>query len=329
MSEPNTPPRRRLGTGGPLVSAIGYGAMGLSGVYGAADDAESLQLLDRLLDMGIDFLDTSDAYGAGHNEELIGRLLARRRDEVVLATKFGIGPDSADGRPETVHRAVDASLSRLGTEHIDLYYLHRVDPNTPVEDTVGAMAELIQQGKVGHLGLSEVRADTLRRAHAVHPIAAVQQEYSLFTRDPEAELLPALRELGTGLVAYSPLGRGVLTGSFRAPADVENLELRSRRYPRFQEDSLRRNIELTEPLRETATRLGLTPAQLALAWLLAQGEDVVPIPGSRRLANAEANLQAALTRVDRDVVAELDAQFPPGAASGERYTPEGMSRTNA
>lgn len=329
MSEPHTPPRRRLGTGGPLVSAIGYGAMGLSGVYGEADDAESLQLLDRLLDMGIDFLDTSDAYGAGHNEELIGKLLARRRAEVVLATKFGIGPDSADGHPKTVHRAVDASLSRLGTEHIDLYYLHRVDPNTPVEDTVGAMAELVQQGKVGHLGLSEVSASTLRRAHAVHPIAAVQQEYSLFTRDPEAELLPALRELGTGLVAYSPLGRGVLTGAFRAPTDVENLQLRSQRYPRFQEDSLRRNIELTEPLRATADRLGLTPAQLALAWLLAQGDDVVPIPGSRRLANAETNRQAALTALAPEVVAELDAQFPPGAASGERYPPEGMSRINA
>ncbi|MFD0922827.1 aldo/keto reductase [Saccharopolyspora rosea] len=328
MSDALTPvPRRRLGTDGPEVSAIGYGAMGLSGVYGAADDAESLRLLHRLIDLGVNLIDTADVYGAdGHNEKLISGLLADRRDEVVLATKFGIGQDTGLGRPEYVRRAIDASLSRLGTDHVDLYYLHRVDPSTPIEDTVGAMAELVRAGKVGHLGLSEVSPDTLRRAHAVHPIAAVQQEYSLFTREPEQRLLPATRELGVGLVAYSPLGRGVLTGAFSSVSDVENLEVRKQRYPRFEEESLRRNIELTRPLRDKAAELDLTPAQLALAWLLAQGDDVVPIPGSRRPANVEANVRAAAVELDPAVVAELSEAFPPGIVSGERYHPDGMAR---
>ncbi|WP_223838554.1 aldo/keto reductase [Saccharopolyspora pogona] len=325
MSQPSLP-RRRLGRSGPLVSAIGYGAMGLSGVYGAADDAESARLLNQLLDLGVDFLDTADAYGEGHNEELISGLLAKRRDEVVLATKFGANKDIGGGRPEYVRQAVEASLARLGTDHIDLYYLHRLDPATPIEETVGAMAELVQAGKVRHLGLSEISAETLRRAHSAHPIAAVQQEYSLFTRDPEAELLPALRELGVALIAYSPLGRGVLTGAFSSVSDVENLEVRKKRYPRFEEESLRRNIELTRPLRERAEALGLTPAQLALAWLLAQGEDVVPIPGSRRIERVQANIHAATTELDPAVVAELSELFPPGAAAGERYTPAGMAR---
>jgi aryl-alcohol dehydrogenase-like predicted oxidoreductase len=300
--------------------------MGLSGVYGAADDAESARLLDQLLDLGVDFLDTADVYGEGHNEELIGGLLARRRDEVVLATKFGANKNTGGGRPEYVRQAVEASLARLGTDHIDLYYLHRLDPTTPIEETVGALAELVQAGKVRHLGLSEISADTLRRAHSVHPIAAVQQEYSLFTRDPEAELLPALRELGVSLVAYSPLGRGVLTGAFSSVSDVENLQVRKQRYPRFEEESLRHNIELTRPLRERAEALGLTPAQLALAWLLAQGEDVVPIPGSRRIERVRANIHAATTELVPAVVAELSARFPPGAAAGERYSPAGMAR---
>jgi aryl-alcohol dehydrogenase-like predicted oxidoreductase len=322
----DTPPRRQLGRNGPEVSAIGYGAMGLSGVYGTADDAESAKLLNELLDLGVNFLDTADVYGEGHNEQLISGLLADRRDEVVLATKFGANKETGGGEPEYVRQAVDASLSRLGTDHIDLYYLHRLDRTTPIEDTVGAMAELVEEGKIGHIGLSEISAATLRRAHQVHPITAVQQEYSLFTRDPEAELLPATRELGVSLVAYSPLGRGVLTGSFTSASDVENLEVRKKRYPRFQEESLQRNIELTRPLREHADRLGITPAQLALAWLLAQGEDVLPIPGSRRIARVEANVQAAHVTLSPELVAELSEQFPPGTAAGERYHPDGMSR---
>ncbi|TDD06561.1 aldo/keto reductase [Saccharopolyspora terrae] len=300
--------------------------MGLSGVYGTADDAESAKLLNELLDLGVNFLDTADVYGEGHNEQLISGLLADRREEVVLATKFGANKETGGGEPEYVRQAVDASLSRLGTDHIDLYYLHRLDRTTPIEDTVGAMAELVAEGKIGHIGLSEISAATLRRAHQVHPITAVQQEYSLFTRDTEAELLPATRELGVSLVAYSPLGRGVLTGSFTSASDVENLEVRKKRYPRFQEESLQRNIELTRPLREHADRLGITPAQLALAWLLAQGEDVLPIPGSRRIARVEANVQAAHVTLSPELVAELSEQFPPGTAAGERYHPDGMSR---
>ncbi|WP_235878400.1 aldo/keto reductase [Saccharopolyspora karakumensis] len=322
----DTPPRRRLGRNGPEVSAIGYGAMGLSGVYGTADDAESAKLLNELLDLGVNFLDTADVYGDGHNEQLISGLLADRRDEVVLATKFGANKETGGGKPEYVRQAVDASLSRLGTDHIDLYYLHRLDRTTPIEDTVGAMAELVAEGKIGHIGLSEISAATLRRAHQVHPITAVQQEYSLFTRDPEAELLPATRELGVSLVAYSPLGRGVLTGSFTSASDVENLEVRKKRYPRFQEESLQRNIELTRPLREHADRLGITPAQLALAWLLAQGDDLLPIPGSRRIGRVEANVQAAHVDLSPELVAELSEQFPPGTAAGERYHPDAMSR---
>ncbi|SFS79877.1 aldo/keto reductase [Saccharopolyspora flava] len=319
-------PRRRLGRSGPEVSAIGYGAMGLSGVYGDADDAESTRLLEQLLDLGVNFLDTADVYGNGHNEKLISGPLARRRDEVVLATKFGADKETGGGKPDYIRQAVDASLSRLGTDHIDLYYLHRLDKTTPIEDTVGAMGELVGQGKIRHVGLSEVSAATLRRAHTVHPITAVQQEYSLFTREPEDDLLPTTRELGVSLVAYSPLGRGVLTGAFSSTSDVENLEVRAKRYPRFEEESLRRNIELTRPLREHAESLGITPAQLALAWLLAQGEDIVPIPGSRRLERVRANLEAASVNLGQDLVAELSAQFPPGAAEGERYQPEGMSR---
>ncbi len=319
-------PSRRLGRHGPQVSAIGYGAMGLSGVYGQADDESSVRLLNHLLDLGVTFLDTADVYGGGHNERLIGRALAGRRDEAFLATKFGAGADSGLGRPEHVRQAIDSSLDRLGTDYVDLYYLHRLDPSTPIEDTVGAMAELVRAGKVRHLGLSEISAHTLRRAHKVHPITAVQQEYSLFTRDSEAELLPALRELGVGLVAYSPLGRGVLTSSIRDVADVENLEERQQRYPRFQTDNLRRNLRLVERLRERADALGVTTAQLALAWLLAQGEDIVPIPGSRRAERVEANLRAASYSLDPALVTELSELFTPGVVAGEQYSPAGMAR---
>lgn len=313
---------RRLGPTGPEVSALGYGAMGLSGVYGTADDAESETLIRSLLDVGVTLLDTADVYGSGHNERLIGGAIAGRRDEVFLATKFGADQPSGGGRPEYVRRAAEASLRRLGTDHIDLYYLHRVDPDTPVEDTAGALAELVSDGKVRHIGLSEVNPDTLRRAHGVHPVTALQQEYSLFTREPETRLLPVMRELGVGIVPYSPLGRGVLTGSFRTARDVENLQQRQERYPRFAEENLRHNLTLVDRLRERAEQLGRTPAQLALGWLLAQGDDVVPIPGSRRLANVTANIDAALRPLEPSVVAELSELFPVGAAAGDRYAPE-------
>ncbi|WP_374727590.1 aldo/keto reductase [Haloactinomyces albus] len=319
-------PTRHLGRKGPEVSAVGYGAMGLSGVYGQADDAESTELLRHLLDIGLTFLDTADVYGDGHNERLIGSTIAGRRDEVFLATKFGAGSDTGRGRPEYVRKAIDASLGRLGTDHVDLYYLHRVDPTTPIEDTVGALGELVQAGKVRHVGLSEVNADTLRRAHGIHPITAVQQEYSLFTREPETRLLPALRELGVGLVAYSPLGRGVLTGGFREAAQVENLQQRQQRYPRFAEENLQQNLTLVDRLRQRADELGRTPAQLALGWLLAQGEDIVPIPGSRRMANVLANAEAAREPLDASVVDELTELFPVGAAAGDRYAPELSAR---
>lgn len=316
-------PARHLGAKGPEVSAVGYGAMGLSGVYGQADDAESTELLRHLLDIGLTFLDTADVYGDGHNERLLGNAIAGRRDEVFLATKFGAGSDTGRGRPEYVRQAIDASLTRLGTDRVDLYYLHRVDPTTPIEDTVGALGELVQAGKVRHIGLSEVNADTLRRAHGTHPITAVQQEYSLFTREPESRLLPTLRELGVGLVAYSPLGRGVLTGGIRDAGQVENLQ---QRYPRFAEENLRRNLTLVDRLRQRADDLGRTPAQLALGWLLAQGEDIVPIPGSRRMANVTANVEAAREPLDASVVEELTDLFPVGAAAGDRYAPELSAR---
>lgn len=319
-------PRRRLGPDGPEVSALGYGAMGLSGVYGEADDEESVRLLQHLLDIGVNFLDTADVYGNGHNEQLLGRALRDRRDEVFLATKFGAGTDSGLGKPENVRTAIDASLSRLGVDHVDLYYLHRIDPVTSIEDTVAAMAELVRAGKVRHLGLSEVTARTLRRAQHVHPITAVQQEYSLFTREPEEELLPAMRELGVGLVPYSPLGRGVLTGAIRNASDVENLETRQQRYPRFSDDSLRHNLTLVDRIREIAESQGRTPAQLALGWVLAQGEDVVPIPGSRRSPNVEANVDAARHPLDGETTRKLTELFPIGTAAGERYTPEGLAR---
>jgi len=316
--EPNMPPHR-LGARGPVVSAIGFGAMGLSGIYGAADDDTSVALISRALDLGITHIDTADIYGHGHNESLIGRALGARRPEVVLATKTGGGPEEGLGRPERIAQAIDASLARLDTDHVDLYYLHRVDPTTPIEESVGALADLVAAGKIGHLGLSEVSPDTLRRAHAVHPITAVQQEYSLFARDPESQLLPVCRDLGVGLVAYSPLGRGLLTGAIRSSTDIENLEQRRKRYPRFDEGALEHNLALVDPLRRRAESLGTTPSALALAWVLAQGHDVVPIPGTRRIGNLEANVLAARAVLDPELVDELSSLFPPGAVAGERY----------
>ena len=326
-------PRRRLGTHGPAVSALGLGCMGMSDFYGPADDAQSLAVLNHALDIGINFLDTADMYGVGRNEQLLSQLLAQRRDEVVLATKFGNvrAPDGAmlriDGSPAYVREACDASLQRLGVDHIDLYYQHRVDKHTPIEDTVGAMAELVKAGKVKHLGLSEASAATIRRAHAVHPIAAVQTEYSLWSRDVEAEVLPTCRELGIALVPYSPLGRGFLTGAIRS-ADQLSPDDRRRIHPRFQGENLDHNLALADALSTLAKDWGYTPAQLALAWLLAQGDEIVPIPGTRSIARLDENAAAAritLSAAQRDQIETLLSQH---AVSGTRYPAAQMTAVN-
>lgn len=301
--------------------------MGMSEFYGEADDEGNLRTLDRALDLGVTFYDTADMYGLGRNEELLGRWLAGKRDRVVLATKFGIVRDESDarvrglnGRPEYVRGAAEASLRRLKTGHIDLYYLHRVDPDTPIEETVGAMSELVQQGKVRFLGLSEASAETLRRANAVHPITAVQSEYSLWTRDPEGPggVLETCRELGVGFVPYSPLGRGFLTGQIKTPDDFAPDDYR-RHSPRFQGENFRKNLDLVREVERLAAGKGCTPSQFALAWVLAQGEDLVPIPGTKRVKYLEENLGALEVQLTPDDLARLDAIFPPGAASGERY----------
>ncbi len=291
---------RQLGTSGLTVSAIGYGAMSIAGVYGAADDEESVATVRRALDLGITLIDTANIYGGGHSEELVGRAIAGRRADVVLATKFGGGAPErgGNGRPETVRQSIEDSLRRLRVDYVDLYYLHRVDFDTPIEETVGAMAQLVQQGKVRYLGLSEASPETIRRGHAVHPIAALQTEYSLFSRDPESAVLPTLRELGIGFVAYSPLGRGLLTGQYKRPEDLPEADWR-RTVPRFQEENLGRNAALVEQVAETAAGLHITAGQLALAWLLHQGPEIVPIPGTRRIANLEANAAAADIALDR------------------------------
>jgi aryl-alcohol dehydrogenase-like predicted oxidoreductase len=313
------------------VSALGLGCMGMSEVYGPSDDAESIGVIHRALDLGVTFLDTADIYGAGHNEELVGRAIADRRDEVVLATKFGIrdvvggGEVAVDGSPAYVRQAVDASLRRLGVDHIDLYYLHRRDPRTPIEDTVGAMAELVEAGKVRHLGLSEISAETLRRAHAVHPITAMQSEFSLFNRAIANDQVPVCRELGIGVVPYSPVGRGMLTG--RAVREFAKGDFRSG-LPQFQGENLERNIALAERVRGLATTLGVTPVQVALAWLLAQGEHVVPIPGTKRLRYLEENAAAADVRLTAEQLAEIDSAVPPEAVSGSRYSEAGMQAVN-
>jgi aryl-alcohol dehydrogenase-like predicted oxidoreductase len=314
--------KRALGRSGLEVSAIGLGCMGMSEFYGTTDDAESFAVLDRALELGINFLDTADMYGPWHNEELLGRFLVGRRDEVVLATKFGIdrtveaGRKNVNNSPEYARASCDASLRRLGVDHIDLYYLHRRDPEVPIEETVGAMAELVAAGKVGHLGLSEVNADTLRRAHGVHPIAALQSEYSLFTRGVEAEILPAARELGTTLVAYSPLSRGLLAGSGIdgfAPDDFRSS------LPRFRGEAGQANEHLAARARAIADEIGCTAAQLALAWILSRHDDVVPIPGTKRLRYLEENAAAARIRLTGDQLALLDQQIPIDAVRGTRY----------
>ncbi|HEV8674681.1 MAG TPA: aldo/keto reductase [Methylomirabilota bacterium] len=317
-------PHRTLGKSGLRVSALGLGCMSLSGTYGKSDDAQSIAVIHRALALGIDLLDSSDMYGWGHNEELLGQALRGRRRGVVLATKFGQvkSPDGkanlVDGRPEYVPRACDASLKRLGTDVIDLYYQHRVDPKVPIEETVGAMSRLVEQGKVRHLGLCEAAPATIRRAHAVHPLAAVQSEYSLLYRQPAEETLPVCRELGVGFVAYSPLGRGFLTGRIHKPDEIAEDD-RKRQHPRFQGDNFAHNRRLVERIEELAGKKGVTPGQLALAWLLAQGEDIVPIPGTKRTKYLEENVGALDVRLDAEDLQRIEEAMPPGAAAGLRY----------
>jgi aryl-alcohol dehydrogenase-like predicted oxidoreductase len=322
---------RPLGKNGPLVSALGLGCMGMSDFYGTRDDAESLATIHHALDRGLTFLDTADMYGHGDNEELVGRAIQGRRSSVFLATKFGIVRDRKDptvrginGRPEYVRAACDASLRRLGGDVIDLYYQHRVDPATPIEETVGAMAELVRAGKVRHLGLSEAGADTIRRASAVHPIAALQSEYSLWTRDPEDGVLAACRELGIALVAYSPLGRGFLTGQIKRFEDFAADDYR-RLSPRFQGENFARNLELVQRVSQLAAAKHCTPGQLALAWVLAQGDDIVPIPGTKRRAYLDENLGALDVTITKAELAQIDAIFPKDAAAGLRYPAPMMS----
>lgn len=315
---------RYLGAARLPVPAVGLGCMALAGMYGTPAESGSLRVLDRALELGCTFLDTSDAYGPFTNEELLGRALAGRRDQVVLATKFGNvrRPDGAflrvNGDPKYVPQACDASLRRLGTDYIDLYYLHRVDPVVPIEETVGAMAELVAAGKVGHLGLSEAAPGTIRRAHAVYPMTALQTEYSLWSREPETEILPVVRELGIGFVAYAPVGRGFLAGRFRDPAELAAGDVR-RHHPRFRGDNLRSNAAVAARLQAIADVRGVTPAQLALAWLLAQGDDIVPIPGTARVEHLEQNAAAVSLELSRDELASIGEAFPPGAAAGDRY----------
>ena len=315
---------RKLGRQGLEVSEQGLGCMGMSEFYGATDESEAVATIQRALELGVTFLDTADMYGPFTNERLVGRAIAGRRDEVVLATKFGnVRGEHGEhlgirGDAAYVREACDASLQRLGVDHIDLYYQHRVDPSVAIEETVGAMAELVAQGKVRYLGLSEAAPETIRRAHAVHPISALQTEYSLWTRDVERRILPTVRELGVGFVAYSPLGRGFLTGSFAAPQDIPEDDFR-RRNPRFQGENFARNMELVERVRELAREKGATPAQLALAWVHHRGEDVVPIPGTKRRRYLEQNVVATRIALSDDDLRRLDEAAPAGAAAGDRY----------
>jgi aryl-alcohol dehydrogenase-like predicted oxidoreductase len=328
--------KRTLGGNGPQVSSIGLGCMGMSAFYGSTDEGEAIATIHRALDLGCNFLDTAQLYGPMTNEELVGRAIEGRREEYVIATKFARRTDSAtpgemstlgplDGSAEHVHTSVEGSLQRLKTDHIDLYYQHRVDPSVEIEETVGAMAELVQQGKILHIGLSEAAPETIRRAHAVHPIAALQTEYSLWTRDPEAEILPTCRELGIGFVPYSPLGRGFLSGRFKSPDDLDANDFR--RYgPRFTGGNLQENLKLAAKVEEIANEVGITPAQLALAWVLAQGEDLVPIPGTKRRTYLEQNIAAADVELTEVQLARIDAELPQ--AAGDRYDEQGMRAVN-
>lgn len=315
--------QRKLGSQGLLASELGLGCMGMSEFYGPRDDKESIATIHRAIELGIDFFDTSDMYGPHHNEELVGRALKPMRDRVMIATKFGIvrrpdGGREINDRPEYVRSACDGSLKRLGIGHIDLYYQHRVDRSVPIEDTVGAMADLVKAGKVRYLGLSEASAKTIRRAHAVHPITAVQSEYSLWSRDIEDEVIPALRELGIGLVAYSPLGRGFLSGQFKTPDDFPENDFR-RFNPRFQGENFKRNLGVVERVKLIAAEKGVTPGQLALAWVLARGQDIVPIPGTKRRRYLEENAAAVNLRLSENDLARIEDAAPKGFAAGARY----------
>jgi aryl-alcohol dehydrogenase-like predicted oxidoreductase len=316
--------RRKLGADGPEVSAEGLGCMGMSEFYGSADEGEAVEVIHRALDLGVDFIDTADMYGPFTNEKLVGEAIAGRRDEVVLATKFGnVRGENGErlgvrGDAEYVRAACEASLQRLGVERIDLYYQHRVDPEVPIEETVGAMAELVTEGKVAHLGLSEAAPQTIRRAHATRPIAALQTEYSLWSRDPEDELLPTVRELGVGFVAYSPLGRGFLTGRFRSIEDLPEDDFR-RVNPRFEGENFERNLKLVERVEEIAAEKGVSAGQLALAWVLAQGEDIVPIPGTKHVEYLEQNVAAAQIELTSEDLRRIGEAAPAGAAVGDRY----------